>query len=235
MNTRIYVMNVNMVEHQRSLMAVMGIDIWMPKTVIDTRVYSNSLYRDQAAPEIYADQIVQKINDTHALQQSQDQASEPIKDIQALKQEKNHQPTAKNIPVDTTHQNAQAHTSAENRLTLKVEAFELQALCLEHCVILVDVTSISAEQNQLWRNIQSAIQGHYFQLKWPFALMNLQDGRGAKSYIQGFLDAICVEKTRISLGQLPHLQEPTIIELPSLYAMLEQPALKAKLWQMMQK
>lgn len=236
MNTRNDVMNVNMVEHQRSIMAVMGIDIWMPNTDVDTRAYSNSLYRDQATPE---NNVFQSFKDSTGLQDQtkhQDQSPVYVEEIDALKPEKTIQPLAKTIQVKEAVQVTQLSTSlsAETPSALKLDAFELQALCLDNCVIVVDVMSMSAEQNQLWRNIQSAMHGQYFQLKWPFALINLQDGRGAKSYIQGFLDAICAEKTKICLGQLPHIHAHAMLELASLQDMLEQPALKAKLWQMMQ-
>lgn len=226
-----------MVEHQRSIMAVMGIDLWMPKTDVDTRAYSNSLYRDQAAPE---NQSYQNFKDLGSIQEQGkrlDQAPAQKIDIHLPKQEKTNLPVAKNIQVEKANQSPELKTSltTETGPALKVEAFELQALCLEHSVILVDVTNMSTEHTQLWRNIQSAIQGQYFELKWPFALINLQDGRGAESYIDGFLNAICAEKTKISLGQLPHLHDHTMLELASLQEMIEQPALKAKLWQIMQK
>ena len=242
MNTRTYVMNVNMVEHQRSIMAVMGVDIWMPKTDVNTRAYSNSLYRDQAAPETNLFQNFKNLNDLQDQNNLhhnnlQNQALHQVDDIQTLKQEKIIQPLAKNLHIEKTATVAESSLSisTETRPISNVDAFELNALCLDNCVIVVDVTIMSAEQNQLWRNIQSAIQGQYFQLKWPFALINLQDGRGAKSYIQGFLDAISAEKTKICLGELPHTPDHSILELPNLQEMLEQPILKARLWKIMQK
>lgn len=219
-----------MVEHQRSIMAVMGIDIWMPKIEVDTRAYSNSLYRDQAALE---NNVFQSFKDLTNLQ---DQTLTQVDDIEVLKQEKTIQPVVKKIEVEKKVQVTELSASLndEIRQTLKVDTFELQALCLAKCVIVVDVTNMTTAQNQLWRNIQSTIQGQYFELKWPFALINLQDGRGAKTYIQGFLDAICAEKTKICLGPLPHINDHAVLELVSLQGMLEQPMLKAKLWEMMQ-
>lgn len=219
-----------MLEHQRSIMAVMGIDLWMPKTAVDTRAYSNSLYRDQVEPEL-DDERNTYLN---AVQPNNIIAIEEVASV--VDSAKTTVPIAKNNVDEKLEINAQstAQTNAEARPALQVAAFELQALCLECCVIVVNVTEITAEQNILWRNIQSAIQGQYFELKWPFALSNLQDGRGAPIYVQGFLDAICVEKTILSLGELPYGNAESMITLASLEEMLQQPQLKAKLWQCMQ-
>lgn len=83
-----------MVEHQRSIMAVMGIDIWMPKIEVDTRAYSNSLYRDQAALENNAFQSFKDLTNL------QDQTLTQVDDIEVLKQEKTIQPVVKKIEVE---------------------------------------------------------------------------------------------------------------------------------------
>ncbi|MDV4313715.1 hypothetical protein MY149_12680 [Acinetobacter indicus] len=62
----------------------------------------------------------------------------------------------------------------------------------------------------------------------------LQDGRAVSVYVQGFLDAIALEKKIIVLGQLPHVQLTQATALPALAEMLEQPLLKKQLWQAMQ-
>ena len=62
----------------------------------------------------------------------------------------------------------------------------------------------------------------------------MQDGRGASSYIQGFLDVFSTEKNVLCLGEIPHLQASHSIQLASLQEMLIQPLLKKRLWQFMQ-
>ncbi len=74
----------------------------------------------------------------------------------------------------------------------------------------------------------------FFALQWPFGLVNLQDGRGAASYVQGFIDAISLDKNVICLGDIPHLEHAKVYPLASLQQMIEQPLLKKRLWQFMQ-
>ena len=101
-------------------------------------------------------------------------------------------------------------------------------------MILVDSTHIDAEQLTLWSNIQRAVSGQYYELKWPFPLLQLQDGKGANIYIQGFVDALKQDRKVISLGELTYLKSTDIIQLASLQKMLDQPVLKRRLWQFMQ-
>ena len=103
-----------------------------------------------------------------------------------------------------------------------------------HCVLLVDASYMSAEQQLLWKNIQRAVQAEFHALQWPFAWPNMQDGRGAASYVQGFLDAVSAEKNVLCLGEIPHLQSSEYIQLASLQDTLDQPLLKKRLWQFMQ-
>ena len=125
--------------------------------------------------------------------------------------------------------------SVEERPALQIAPFQLQAFGLPDCVIVVDATEMTAEQQQLWNNIQQALQAEYYELQWPFPLLNFQDSRGVDSYVQGFLDAISADKNIILIGQLPYLADPKSINLASLQEMLDQPLLKKRLWQFMQK
>lgn len=86
---------------------------------------------------------------------------------------------------------------------------------------------------RLWHNIQHAVSGEYNELQWPFPLMNFQDGHGAESYVQGFLDAISEDKNIIFLGQSAYLKHSKSINLAGLQEMLTQPLLKKRLWQFM--
>ena len=100
---------------------------------------------------------------------------------------------------------------------------------------MTDATELSAEQQQLWNNIQQALQAEYYELQWPFPLINFQDGRSAESYVQGFIDAISADKNIILLGQFSYFNHSKIIHLAGLQEMLDQPLLKKRLWQFMQK
>ncbi|OTG83149.1 hypothetical protein B9T27_07435 [Acinetobacter sp. ANC 4648] len=229
-------MNLNRVEHQRSILAVLGIDIWVPKINVQAQKYQNTLYRDVAMPGVVIEetnfqagtppvaisnqQIIQPAevallrsdeNSRHSNIQRQPQQIEPV--VEAV-------PALKN--------------DIENSAPLKIEIFELQAYCLEQCVMIIDATQLSTEQSQLWNNIQAAKIGKYAELKWPFPLSQFQDGRGASLYIQGFLDALTQDKQVLALGEIVHLHDQKIIALAGLQEMLDQPLLKKRLWQFMQ-
>lgn len=223
-------MNVNMVEHQRSILAVLGIDLWMPKTDVHARTYTSSLYRDQAASEVVSNQNF-NIDTTSLAKQEQQSAQIIPQNEVSLLLKKVEQPVVEY--VETPVPIAPEVAEIENIQPIYIEPFYLQAFAFEQCVIVLDGLDLTSEQNDLWLNIQAALSGQYHELRWPFALPQLQDGRGAHTYIQGFLDAMSIEKNVVSLGQLPHYQNDKIIQLASLQEMIDDPQLKRKLWEYM--
>lgn len=239
------VMSVNLQEHQRSLMAVMGIDLWIPRSDVQTRPYQNNMYRDidfhQTASleqtsvvefdlsHVQQNQPIQKLTKPDLIHTDRTNTIQQA-EVSLLKNN-----------IQTTQQN-ETSTSAQvskkidyqTEPSVQLEPFEIQAFCIASCVILVNCTQLTAEQLKLWLNIQHAIVGQYYELKWPFPMLQLQDGKGANIYIQGFIDALKNERQVISLGQLPHVQVTDIIQLASLQEMIDQPVLKRRLWQFMQ-
>ena len=119
------------------------------------------------------------------------------------------------------------------REAIHVEAFQLQAVALEHCALVIEATQLSLEQQQLWQNIVQALPAQKYVLNWPFPLLNLQDGRGVQSYIQGFFDGLSQGKTVIALGSIPNANGIKVTQAASLQEMLDQPLLKKALWHMM--
>lgn len=237
-------MNVNLQEHQRSLMATMGIDLWVPRSDVQTRPYQNNLYRDIASIEqssviqfdvsqnlsqaIQAPPI-QQLEEIHATDVARTDSKSQA-EISSLKQNIERQQKRDSSVSEQISKQVDFHTEP----AIQLDAFEVQAFCIENCVILVDCTQLTADQLQFWLNIQHAIVGQYYELKWPFPMLQLQDGKGAHIYIQGFIDALKNERKVLSLGQLPHLQATDIIQLASLQEMIDQPILKRRLWQFMQ-
>lgn len=233
-------MSVNLQEHQRSLMAAMGIDLWIPRSDVQTRPYQNNLYRDIASLEQAS---VVEFDLSH-IQQNQSVQQLAKADLIHTEKASEIQPTEASLLKNNIQRTQQKETSATEQISKKIDyqtepsiqldPFEIQAFCIASCVILVDCTQLSAEQLKLWLNIQHAIVGQYYELKWPFPMLQLQDGKGANIYIQGFIDALKNERKVISLGQLPHVQATDIIQLASLQDMIDQPILKRRLWQFMQ-
>lgn len=215
-------MNVNVQEHQRNILAALGIDLWIPKHGVPVRQYPKTLYRDTAAKEIISD--VQFKIEPEQVKQKEPVQSEILNVPEHIVSREIASEVAEPVLV------SQQDTIVES----KVEPFQLQAFCLESCVIVVDATHIQAEQQQLWMNIQNAMSGEYFELKWPFPLTQFQDGRGAQIYIQGFLAALKQDKVILTLGSIGYLQNDESIQLASLAEMLAQPLLKRRLWGFMQ-
>ena len=276
-------MSVNLAEHQRSLLATMGIDLWVPRVDVQIRHFQTALYRDSAfaielsqteglvpAPIDFFSQ--DHLKQKHLQQDQQvvhppsdlqilnlqapnlqslniqtsnlaienltplenntvkpEQLQQNIADVALLRNSKNHPQKA-----EKTSNSIQPQTPLSTEPAIQIEAFEIQAFCLENCVILVDCTHLTAEQTTLWLNIQRATSGQFYELKWPFPMMQYQDGKGASMYVQGFTDALKQERKVLSLGQLAHMNHSEIVQLASLQEMLDQPILKRRLWQFMQ-
>lgn len=234
-------MNVNLAEHQRSILAAMGIDLWVPKVDVQTRHYPSVLYRDIAQNEqesitpfefvVQQDESPKQNHNSIPNRKNTDSKPQAQQsEVSLLKRNPETQQTEE--VLDSAQ--IQQQTDFEVESALQIEAFELQAYCTEHCVILINSTELDTEQRTLWSNIQRAKSGLYFDLKWPFPLLQFQDGKGAKVYVQGFVDALKQERKIISLGQLPYLDCTDVFQLASLQEMIEQPILKRRLWQFMQ-
>ena len=214
-----------MIGHQRDILATLGIDIWVPKDAACQNMPSSSIWRDQAAPEYLSEIVVAKAQPLIV----------PEPKAEQLKTLDQPDPLPAPTPVVKEVQAEIVPQVVEERPALHIAAFQLQAFGLPHCVIVIDATELSAEQQQLWNNIQQALQAEYYELQWPFPLINFQDGRGAESYVQGFIDAISADKNIILLGQFSYFNHSKIIHLAGLQEMLDQPLLKKRLWQFMQK
>ena len=214
-----------MIGHQRDILATLGIDIWIPKDVACQNMPSSSIWRDQAAPEYLTEIVIAKSQPEIPIAPQVEQ-SKVLERTEPLRR-----PTSliKEVPAQAVALSVEEHPA------LQIAPFQLQAFGLPDCVIVVDATEMTAEQQQLWNNIQQALQAEYYELQWPFPLLNFQDSRGVDSYVQGFLDAISADKNIILIGQLPYLADPKSINLAGLQEMLDQPLLKKRLWQFMQK
>lgn len=226
-NASTYEMNVNMVEHQHSILAVLGVDLWIPKADVQTRTYHSGIYRDQAQVENFlAQEFIQNV--TH---QNTDETTAEV-----LKADSNpHHLKARTTPVIAEHaqESTSEHDKVVQREAIIIAPFELQACSFEHCVILIDSTHLTVEQSNLWRNIQLARSSQFSSVKWPFPLAPLQDGRGVSAYIQGFVDALAIDKKTVVLGDITPTNLNVFEKLPSLQEMLDEPLLKRQLWNLM--
>lgn len=207
-----------MIGHQRDILATLGIDIWIPKGDVRQQ-HQVSIWRDQAPAELYSEIILPQPTQIAPVAKAPLIAPEPVI-VETKAEVKSEAPAVV--------------ASQEQREILYIPPFNLQALSLEHCTIVIDATEMTEQTQHLWANIQRALQSEFYELNWPFPWVNLQDGRGVEAYIQGFLDMMSLEKNIISLGSIPHVTHSKMIQLASLQEMLDQPILKKRLWQFMQ-
>ncbi|MGE8649434.1 MAG: hypothetical protein ACN6NL_05855 [Acinetobacter sp.] len=207
-----------MIGHQRDILATLGIDIWIPKGDV-CQQHQVSIWRDQAPAELHSEIILPQPTQIAPVAKAPLVAPEPVI-VETKAEVKSEAPAVV--------------ASQEQREILYIPPFNLQALSLEHCTIVIDATQMTEQTQHLWANIQRALQSEFYELNWPFPWVNLQDGRGVEAYIQGFLDMMSLEKNIISLGSIPHVTLNKMIQLASLQEMLDQPILKKRLWQFMQ-
>ncbi|WP_180003689.1 MULTISPECIES: hypothetical protein [unclassified Acinetobacter] len=208
-----------MIGHQRDILATLGIDIWIPKGDV-CQQHQVSIWRDQVPAELHSEIILPQPTQIAPVAKAPLIAPEPVT-VEAKAEVKSKVPVMV-APIQ------------EQREILHISPFNLQALSLEHCTIVIDATEMTEQTQLLWTNIQRVLQSEFYELNWPFPWVNLQDGRGVESYIQGFLDMMSLEKNIISLGSIPHVTHNKMIQLASLQEMLDQPILKKRLWQFMQ-
>ncbi|MFW1961143.1 hypothetical protein [Acinetobacter johnsonii] len=212
-----------MIGHQREVLASLGIDWWVPDFLPSQQNVATSIWRDQSTPEIVSEIV------------------------------RPHQPEAKSIPEHPPVKNKLPHPAPPVEIAtqpieqevvtvvkeeivreaIHVDAFQLQAVALERCALVIEATQLSMEQQQLWQNIVQALPAQKYALNWPFPLLNFQDGRGVQSYIQGFFDGLSQGKTVIALGFIPNANGIKVTQSASLQKMLDQPLLKKALWHMM--
>ncbi|WP_122898676.1 hypothetical protein [Acinetobacter sp. B51(2017)] len=210
-----------MIGQQRQILTDLGIDLWIPRDVACQNFAPASIWRDQTMPQQaeIVDVIVSDL--VSATPVAVERPSQPAPKPPAPKQV--FEPIAAPVVVEPV-------APAQHSVQPERSSFELQLLDLADCAIVVDASQLSTAAQQLWLNINHALQADYQQLNWPFPLLNLQDANGAQSYLEGFLDAHSVAKPLFSLGQLPYLYQKAQ-QLPSLEDMLAQPSLKRQLWQ----
>ncbi|WOE31719.1 MULTISPECIES: hypothetical protein [unclassified Acinetobacter] len=216
-----------MIGHQRAVLAQLGIDIWISRDSVCQKVASSPLWRDQVRSEIVThlaapSDIKAPITVDVDVVASSIASPKSSIDMEAFK------------VVDAAQIQQTEAIVREQSAQDKIAAFSLQAIQLVHMVIVVNSTHLTAQQQQLWANIQRAANATFFELNWPFAAAEMNDADGVENYIQGFMDMISHDKQMISLGPLPYWNNRELMPLASLQDMLDQPLLKRRLWNFIQ-
>ena len=213
-----------MIGHQREVLASVGIDLWVPDFLPSQQNVATSIWRDQSTTEIISDivrpQFQPEIQSIPKHPPVKNKLSHPAPVAEIAKQ-----------PIE--QETVTALTEEIVQEAIHVETFQLQAVAMEHCALVIEATQLSMEQQQLWQNIVQALPAQKYALNWPFPLLNFQDGRGVQSYIQGFFDGLSQGKSVIVLGSIPNANGIKVTQAASLQEMLDQPLLKKALWHMM--
>jgi len=210
-----------MTGQQRNILAAMGVDVWIPRAMICQKKPPVCSWRDQILLE---DHVAVAVANQQVLAASQAKP-ELIKHIEPIAQLKDRQPPTTVVEIEqSTLETPTSTLPKDQTVVVMQQAFTLEAYCLDQVIIVVESSQLS---------IQSSVSGYYHELKWPLPLENFRDGRGVHAYIQGFLDALALDKRILILGQLDFISHAQSMQLASLQEMIDQPLLKRRLWQLM--
>lgn len=219
-----------MTGQQRNILAAMGVDVWIPRAMSCQKKPPVCSWRDQIPPE---DHVAVAIVNQQVLDTSQAKP-ELTKHIEPIAQLKDRRPPTAVVEIaQSTLETPTSILPKDQTVVVMQQAFTFEAYCLDQVIIVVESSQLSKQQRQLWTNIQSSVSGYYHELKWPLPLENFRDGRGVHAYIQGFLDALALDKRILILGQLDFISHAQSMQLASLQEMIDQPLLKRRLWQLM--
>lgn len=221
-------MDVHALAQQRQMLAYMGIDLWVAKDQSHLKTVENVLYRDSVVDQHHSSIAINLPNLQQVVEYRDLNAKHVINEPEKIVPS----PNVVKEKLETSFESEQVLVIEDEQLV--VEAFELQAVVFAQHILVLDSTQLTAEQQTLLSNIQASQSGQSYQLKWPFALVHLQDGRGVSAYVAGFLAALQQEQSIVALGQLPITLSKQLLIMPSLQEMLDEPLLKRKLWHVMQ-
>lgn len=233
---------------QRSILAGMGISLWIPKLARTCAITPalSTIWRDQAAT---GQQPVTAVAVTSILSspvsaesiQAQAIAVPVVATVQPVLQA---QPLPDNPPV--IRQQSPSISPAPDTMSLAEQEevpvqsslrFSVQAVELPHWILLIDEQSLQhAAAKQLWANICAAFANpEPVRFNWPLADgMRWQHPQGAKAALNGFLFRMGMDKRIGLMGQLQDDIAPDRIErLPTLQELLEQPLKKRSLWSLL--
>ena len=120
-------MNVKMIDHQRSIMAALGIDVWIPKDHAHLRQINSSIYRDMAVAEAIEAVSFDKLN---LQQHTPDQSEQNSHDIVIAKSSQKQIDESNHIDIVKENQKIVKSPSAivDDIPALQLEAFYLQAI-----------------------------------------------------------------------------------------------------------
>ncbi|AXY61725.1 hypothetical protein CDG61_07420 [Acinetobacter sp. WCHAc010052] len=217
-----------MIGQTREILANLGIDVWIPRENACQQMPEFSLWRDQSEP-VAVDRMVE-FPQVSLPEPGHSDIPESV-----VKSRETEKPDVVLTPKSDTAVQENLPRVISTAEPVHIPPFCLQAISLEHCAVVLNATVLSQAEQHLWVNIQNACSAQFYELKWPFPLVEIQDGRGVASYVQGFLDAVSSDKNLLSLGEIPHCSASKVIQLADLQSMLERPLLKKRLWQFMQK
>ena len=123
-----------MIGHQREVLASLGIDLWVPDFLPSQQNVATSIWRDQSTTEIISE-IMRP--------QSQPEAKS-IPEHPPAQHKLPHPVPPAEIATQPVEQKVDTALKEEIvREVIHVEAFQLQAVALEHCALVIEATQLS--------------------------------------------------------------------------------------------
>ena len=233
---------------QRSILAGMGISLWIPRLARTRTVdpASSGIWRDHtASAQIQVTAPVTPVADvppaalvhpgTVQTEAGIQPAAQPAPAINHLPANPN--TIAGQLPTTALAPAVDTSLRTEAQPAQSLVRFSVLAVELKHWIVLIDEQSLQhAAARQLWNNICAAFANpEPVRFNWPLADgMRWQHPQGAKAALNGFLFRMGMDKRIGLMGQLQDDIAPDRIErLPTLQELLEQPLKKRSLWSLL--
>lgn len=228
---------------QRSILAGMGISLWVPRLARTRKILpaSADMWRDQVVTgqiPVAAPVPATAIPDVVPVMPDAVQAGLQVQLVVEPVLTANPAESAGQLPATVAAVVAmQAGAGQDAVQTQSPLRFSVQAVELPHWILLIDEQSLQhAAARQLWANICAAFANpEPVRFNWPLADgLRWQHPQGAKAALNGFLFRMGMDKRIGLMGQLQDDIAPDRIErLPTLQELLEQPLKKRSLWSLL--
>lgn len=170
-----------MSEHQRNVLAQMGIDIWIPQQTAVHACSTKTVWRDQVPTVAVKEQpsVVKKTP----------------------------QPIVENIVKPVIEKKIEQPQKIVQSDSFVLQTYNIN----DQVCILVNIINLTSEEKEFLENFQQSMQTSVAEIKWPMPLQNFQDQDYMDCYVEGFLAVHAKELQYFSFGELEFLNCSCIV------------------------